>query len=94
MFSTCFIFRQENLVDNQKCQAGFRPLCNKILILADLPVRNRKNISDSKWKKKFCQILYANHLLDVDGPMCTSKERRCTEQLWKVITNIWSIVKL
>ena len=33
MFSTGFIFRQqENLVDNQKCQAGFRPLCNKILI--------------------------------------------------------------
>ena len=34
MFSTDFIFRQqENLVDNQKCQAGFRPLCNKILLL-------------------------------------------------------------
>ena len=31
MFSTDFIFRQqENLVDNKKCQAGFRPLCNKI----------------------------------------------------------------
>ena len=31
MFSTDFIFKQqENLVDNQKCQAGFRPLCNKI----------------------------------------------------------------
>ena len=35
MFSTDFIFRQqENLVDNQKCQAGFRPLCNKILLLS------------------------------------------------------------
>ena len=34
MFSADFIFRQqENLVDNQKCQAGFRPLCNKILFL-------------------------------------------------------------
>ena len=34
MFSTDFIFRQqENLVDNQKCQAGFRPLCNKIPFL-------------------------------------------------------------
>ena len=34
MFSTDFNFRQqENLVDNQKCQAGFRPLCNKILLL-------------------------------------------------------------
>ena len=32
MFSTDFIFRQqENLVDNKKCQARFRPLCNKIL---------------------------------------------------------------
>ena len=31
MFST--VLRQkENLVDNKKCQAGFRPLCNKILI--------------------------------------------------------------
>ena len=30
MFSTDFIFRQqENLVDNQKCKAGFRPLCKK-----------------------------------------------------------------
>ena len=32
MFSTDFIFRQqENLVDNQICQAGSRQLCNKIL---------------------------------------------------------------
>ena len=35
MFSTDFIFRQQkNLVDNQKFQAGFRPLCNKILFLS------------------------------------------------------------
>ena len=35
MFSTDFIFRQqENLIDNQKCQAGFRPLCNKILFFS------------------------------------------------------------
>ena len=34
MFSTDFIFRQqENLVDNQKSQAGYRPLRNKILLL-------------------------------------------------------------
>ena len=33
MFSTYFIFRQkENLVEDQKSQAGFRPLCNKILL--------------------------------------------------------------
>ena len=32
IFSIDFILRQqENLVDNQKCQAGFRPLGNKIL---------------------------------------------------------------
>ena len=36
MFSTDFLFRhQENLADNQKCQAGFRPLCNKILFLIE-----------------------------------------------------------
>ena len=36
MFSTDFIFRQqENLVDNQKCQSGFRPLCNKILFFIE-----------------------------------------------------------
>ena len=34
MFLTDLVFRQqENLVDNQKCQAGFRKLCNKILLL-------------------------------------------------------------
>ena len=33
MFSTDFIFgQQENLVDNQKFLAGFRLLCNKILL--------------------------------------------------------------
>ena len=40
MFSTDFIFRQqENLVDNQKCQAGFSPLCIKIL-LSDLKLND------------------------------------------------------
>ena len=33
MFSTDFFRQQENLVDNQKCQAGFRRLSNKILLL-------------------------------------------------------------
>ena len=43
MFSTDFIFRQqENFVDNQKCQAGFRPLCNKILLTGCL--RKCKNV--------------------------------------------------
>ena len=38
MFSTDFIFRQqENLVDNQTCQTGFRPLCNKILLFLPPP---------------------------------------------------------
>ena len=43
MFSTDFIFRQqENLFDNQKCLAGFRPLCNKILFFGHV-----KTCSDS-----------------------------------------------
>ena len=42
MFSTEFIFKQqENLVDNQKCQAEFRPLCNKILFLVDKILSNK-----------------------------------------------------
>ena len=47
MFSTDFIFRQqENLVDNQKCQAGFRPLCNKILLSLEklaILTKNKQN---------------------------------------------------
>ena len=44
MFSTDFIFRQqENLVDNQKCQAGFRPLCNKILLNLDTEAERAKD---------------------------------------------------
>ena len=35
MFSTDFILRQqENLVDNQNSQAGYRPLRNKILLFS------------------------------------------------------------
>ena len=46
MFSTDFIFRQqENLVDNQKCQAGFKPLCNKILF------KYQENGLSSSYKK-------------------------------------------
>ena len=49
MFSTNFIFRQqENLVDNQKCQAGFRPLCNKILFLLNLDFCGSLNFLNSK----------------------------------------------
>ena len=45
MFSTDFIFRQqENLVDNQKCWAGFRPLCNKILLLQNKPIVHIANV--------------------------------------------------
>jgi hypothetical protein len=51
MFSTDFIFRQqETLVDNQKCQAGFRPLCNKILYM-----QVGRNLSD------LAVFLLANH---------------------------------
>ena len=42
MFSTDFIFRQqESLVDNQKCQAEFRPLCNKIPLLHKQATRTK-----------------------------------------------------
>ena len=49
MFSTDLIFRQqENLVDNQKCQAGFRPLCNKkpffILLLKNWSAKKEERI--------------------------------------------------
>ena len=48
MFSTDFIFRQqENLVDNQKCQARFRPLCNKILFPL-IAVRARRSFDQSQ----------------------------------------------
>ena len=46
MFSTDFIFRQqESLVDNQKCQAEFRQLYNKILFLSSMhkPKFNRNS---------------------------------------------------
>ena len=64
MFLADFIFRQqENQVDNQKCQAGFRPLCNKVpkylhiqldLILTQLfqdapnPTSSETNLEDDK----------------------------------------------
>ena len=49
MFSTDFIFRQqENLVDDQKCQAGFKPLCNKMLNMIT------KCSPDSTMNSKFC----------------------------------------
>ena len=44
MFSTDFIFRQqENLVDNQKSQAGYTPLRNKIQLL-ELGIRKSRLI--------------------------------------------------
>ena len=46
MFSTDFIFRQqENLVDNQKCQAGFRLLCNKILLYTETTCITRMGVT-------------------------------------------------
>ena len=60
MFSTDFIFRQqENLVDNQKCQAGFRPLCNKILCLSGGPnILERITISNFNWAKEVMLLLF------------------------------------
>ena len=74
MFSTYFIFRQqENLVDNQKCQAGFRPLCNKIPILHVLSatsaeitiVINEQNVSfyGTSIYEKFRVVLTADFSL-------------------------------
>ena len=56
MFSTDFVFRQqENLVDNQKCQAGFRPLCNKIPLLSKIQI---------KWEivSNFCGLFIISEL--------------------------------
>ena len=45
LFSTDCVFRQqENLNDNHKCQAGFRPLCNKILLLQNKPIVHIANV--------------------------------------------------
>ena len=56
MFSTDFIFRQqENLVDNQKCQAGFRPLCNKIQFRYSFSVWIHKN--DKYYNCFGCQLI-------------------------------------
>ena len=59
MFSTDFIFRQqENLVDNQKCWAGFRPLCNKMLLGFD--------------EKKQLRALISADFATGNGRMCTN----------------------
>ena len=54
MFSTDIIFRQqENLVDNQKCQAGFRQLCNKILLSIA-----REQVRKNKWITELITCMY------------------------------------
>ena len=54
MFSTDFIFRQqENLVDNQKSQAGFRPLRNKILFETLKPLILKNFTAASIGEEKF-----------------------------------------
>ena len=73
MFSTDFIFRQqENLVDNQKSQAGFRPLRNKI----PLPLGNSTKLVFwsilsffKTWccEKQLCQQYFENTMTnDID----------------------------
>ena len=58
MFSTDFIFRQqENLVDNQKCQAGFRPLCNKIPLPVFYPISLKEF-----WKNSHIEDMSADFL--------------------------------
>ena len=54
MVSTDFISRQqENLVDNQKCQAGFRPLCNKILLFHEEHVVLLFLHWSNRWQHKY-----------------------------------------
>ena len=67
MFSTDFIFRQqENLVDNQKCQAGFRPLCNKILLRVSSKQIERTPCS-TYCKKIILKCKHKGNLLDCLG---------------------------
>ena len=66
MFSTDFTFRQqENLVDNQKCFAGFRPLFNKILVVY-LQKRIYQTFISSDFNINFvvnCKFLRSNEAL-------------------------------
>ena len=65
MFSTNFIFRQqENLVDNQKCQAGFRPLCNKILIIITNMLQFRI------WPRKLILLCFSCYILQKNIFLC------------------------
>ena len=67
MFSTDFIFREENLVDNQRCQAGFKPLCNKILVLDCKYVSQVDSLGDDRKILfiRFCKVIlwYTNELI-------------------------------
>ena len=75
MFSTDFIFRQqENLVDNQKCQAGFRPLCNKILLL----------------NCKKCFWITCPLIKFFDGSSITAVPFAVFSPFWVSSTGIWS----
>ena len=79
MFSTDFIFRQqENLVDNQKCWAGFRPLCNKILLLS-LQVKkvNNDKFSSQNFVISDLSIRYLGYLggsAKLRQPTCRSAD--------------------
>ena len=72
MFSTDFILRlQENHVDNQKCQAEFRPLCNKILLMCKNP-RNGTNwgfLHNKEVHHNFCETCKDN-LDKKSGDLC------------------------
>ena len=77
MFSTDFIFRQqENLVDHQKSQAGYRPLRNKILFYITIPSLNNFRPyscpcpgASCKWQGSLEQVM--SHLMQVHKSITT-----------------------
>ena len=84
MFSTDVIFRQQaNLVDNQKCQAGFRQLCNKILFIKVPPLNFR-------WIKRSKKIR-VNVKYQVSRKLCTvyQNEKSKPEAKFTPKTKIW-----
>ena len=86
MFSTDFIFRQqENLVDNQKCQAGCRPLCNKILLpLQDLVKSHLMNAVRSEVEELKEKIIKLEETINQQQVELTTSSSNFTRELGKL----------